>query len=60
MSRKSGAIASALAGWKKPTAFIVVGTGTTKSSLTATIMHCTPALLPQSSNARRTASSVDS
>ena len=42
---------------KKPVTFSVVGTGTTKLSSTATIMQATPAIAPQTSSARRTASS---
>src|SRR6516165_1162396 len=56
-SRNSGAMMLVPAGRKKPTTFIVIGIGTTKSLSTATTRHGTPAFLPQSSSTRRIASS---
>ena len=46
------------AGRKNSTTFMIVGIGTMKTSSTATIMHATPARLPQVSKALRTASSA--
>ena len=46
-SRASAAIDELSAGWKKPVTFMIVGTGTTKTSSSATIMQGTPAIAPQ-------------
>jgi hypothetical protein len=50
-------MAELLAGRKNPMTFSVVGTGTTKTSSSATTMQGTPATDPQLSSARRAASS---
>src|SRR6185436_5328082 len=57
-SRVSADIIVFPAGLKKPVTLSETGIGTTKLSLSATIMQGTPAIPPHDSRARRTASST--